>query len=36
MMTVVPGNCRMKDEKIGDQTVDIREGAIHGIGEHSF
>jgi len=36
MMTVVPGNCRMKDEKIGDRTTDIQDGAVHSIGEHNF
>jgi hypothetical protein len=36
MMTVVPVDCRMKDGKIGYQTADIQDGAVHGIGEHNF
>jgi hypothetical protein len=36
MMTLVLNNCRMKDWKIGDRTVDIQDGAVHGIGEHNF
>jgi hypothetical protein len=36
MMTTVPDNCRMKDWKIGDQTADNQDDAVHGIGEHNF
>jgi hypothetical protein len=36
MMTVVADNCRMKDWKIGDRTVDIQYGVVHGIGERNF
>jgi hypothetical protein len=36
MMIVVLDNCRMKDWKIGDRTVDIQDGAVHGIGECNF
>jgi hypothetical protein len=32
-MMLIPDNCRMKDWKIGDRTVDIQDGAVHGIGE---
>jgi hypothetical protein len=36
MMTVVPVDCRMKDEKISHRTANIQDGAVHGIGKHNL
>jgi hypothetical protein len=36
MIILVVDNCKMKEWKIGCQTVNIQDGAVHEIGEHNF